>query len=152
MKTTSQNNPKTKSSKYGRLLYSHAMKEGYFKPATKEGYFGKFVDFEGGEQFKAPFSALYLVVRDDKPNGDKPHTHDFDEFLSFVGLDADNPEELGAEIEICLGEEQEKHLFNKTTTIYIPKGLKHLPLTFLKVHRPFLLAHLFLTPAYTRHD
>ena len=152
MKTSAPRNPRIKSSKYGHLVYDHAMKEGYFNLAKKEGYFGKYVDFEGGQQFKAPFSALYLVVRDDKPNGDKPHSHDFDEFLSFVGLDADDPESLGGEIEICLGEEQEKHFFNKTTTIYIPKGLKHLPLTFLKVDRPFLLAHLFITPTYTRQE
>lgn len=136
-KGTKQN----KSLKYDNLFLDHPV---------KEDYFGKYVNFEGGQQFKTPVSALYLVVRDTKPNGDTPHKHDFDEYLSFIGLEPDNPDYLGGDIELCLGEEQEKHYFNKSTTVYIPKGLKHLPLTFKKVEKPFLLVHLFFTPIYTR--
>jgi hypothetical protein len=132
-----------RANKYDQLFFQH--------PVMNE-WFGPYVNFEGGKVFNTPMSALYLVVRDDKSNSDTPHVHDFDEYLSFVGLDPDHPEYLGAEIDLCLGEEQEKHTFNKTTTIYIPKGLKHLPLTFRKIEKNFLLVHLFLTPAYTRKE
>jgi hypothetical protein len=118
----------------------------------KEEWFGKYINFEGGQQFHSKMSALYLVVRDDKSNGDTPHTHSFDEYLSFIGLDPDNPDYLGGEVELCLGEEQEKHIINKSTTVYIPKGMKHLPITFTKIEKPYLLAHLFLTDAYTRTE
>ena len=97
-------------------------------------------------------SAVYLIVRDDKANGDAPHTHDFDEYLSFIGLDPDNPDYLGGEADLCLGEEEEKHTINTSTTVYIPKGMKHLPLTFKRIDKPFVLAHLFLTDAYTRNE
>jgi hypothetical protein len=116
----------------------------------KEEWFGKYINFEGGQQFHSNMSALYLIVRDDKSNGDTPHVHNFDEYLSFIGLDPDNPDYLGGEVDLCLGEEQEKHTINKSTTVFIPKGMKHLPMKFKTIEKPFVLAHLFLTDAYTR--
>lgn len=118
----------------------------------EDEWFGKYIKFDGGQQFQANLSALYLVARDDKANGDTPHTHDFDEYLSFIGLDPDNPDYLGGEVALCLGDEQESHTIDKSTTVYIPKGMKHLPITFKKIDKPFLLAHLFLTDAYARNE
>ncbi|OGO07832.1 MAG: hypothetical protein A2Y92_04700 [Chloroflexi bacterium RBG_13_57_8] len=125
-------------------------KHHFHRHPVKEEWFGKYINFEGGQAFHSRMSALYVVIRDDKSNGDTPHTHDFDEYLSFIGLDADNPDYLGGEVDLCLGEEQEKHTINKSTTVYIPKGMKHLPITFKKIDKPFVLAHLFLTDSYTR--
>ena len=121
----------------------------FLQHPIKEEWFGKYINFEGGQQFHSKMSVLYLVVRDDKSNGDTPHIHDFDEYLSFIGLDPDNPDYLGGEIDLCLGEEREKHTINKSTTVFIPKGMKHLPITFKKIDKPFVLAHLFLTDFYT---
>ncbi|MDD5703638.1 MAG: hypothetical protein PHU23_16515 [Dehalococcoidales bacterium] len=143
MQESFQGDSKANPTKYGNLFFHHPV---------QEEFFGKYVRFEGGDQFNTPMSALYLIIRDDKSNSDTSHTHDFDEYLSFVGLDPDNPDYLGGEIEICLGEEQEKHYFNKSTSIYIPKGFKHLPLTFKKIYKPFMVVHLFLTPHYTKNE
>ena len=111
---------------------------------------GKFISFEGGPEFKSGFSALYIIIRDDTSGSDVPHTHEFDEYLSFIGLDPDNPDSLGGQAELCLGEELEKHIIKKSTTVFIPEGLKHLPIHFTKVDRPFVLAHLFVTPRYKK--
>ena len=66
--------------------------------------------------------------------GTEPHTHDYDEVIAFIGTDHDNPYDLGAEVELGLGDEI--HKITKTSLVFIPAGLKHGPLTFLKVYRP----------------
>ena len=48
---------------------------------------------------------------------DKPHVHDFDQVLLFAGSDMDDIGELGAEIELCLGEEMETHMITTTTAV-----------------------------------
>jgi hypothetical protein len=66
-----------------------------------------------------------------------PHVHPSDEALLFVGLDPDNPDYLGAEIEIAMGEEQEKHIFNTPTVVVAPGGFVHCPLITRKVEKPY---------------
>lgn len=66
-----------------------------------------------------------------------PHVHPNDECLLFVGLDPDNPDYLGAEIEIAMGEEQEIHVFNTPTVVVAPKGLVHCPLITRRVDKPY---------------
>lgn len=74
------------------------------------------------------------------------HTHGFDEVLCFIGTDPENPRDLGGEIEFHIGDE--KHTFNKTTTIYVPKGVPHCPFMHKRVDRPFLLVVFALTDKY----
>lgn len=66
--------------------------------------------------------------------GTEPHTHDYDEVIAFFGTNLDDPDDLGAEVELWL--EDEKHIIKKTSLVFVPAGLKHCPLTFLKVDRP----------------
>jgi len=66
--------------------------------------------------------------------GTEAHTHDYDEVIAFFGTDLDDPYDLGAEVELWLGDE--KHIITKSSLVFIPAGLKHSPLTFLKVDRP----------------
>ena len=51
-----------------------------------------------------------------------PHKHDFDHYLTFIGFNPDGLHNLGAEIELFLGEEQERFLITSPTTVFIPKG------------------------------
>jgi hypothetical protein len=74
------------------------------------------------------------------------HTHDFDEVLCFIGTDPEHPHDLGGEIEFHIGDE--KHTFDATTTIYIPKGLSHCPFIHKRVDRPFLLVVFALAKHY----
>jgi mannose-6-phosphate isomerase-like protein (cupin superfamily) len=79
-----------------------------------------------------------LVVRpspEDKPGG-KPHTHDWDEYLVFLGTKPEDPFDLGGEIEFWLG--GEKHLVTKSCAIFIPRGVPHCPLYTRRVERPFI--------------
>ena len=64
------------------------------------------------------------------------HTHNYDEIIVHFGMDPNNPEDLGAEIEICMG--GQPFLIKSTSAIYVPKGVKHGPLTWKKFERPHL--------------
>jgi hypothetical protein len=66
--------------------------------------------------------------------GTEPHTHDYDEVIAFIGTDHDDPYNLHAEVELGLGDEI--HKITRTCLVFIPAGLKHGPLTFLRVDRP----------------
>jgi hypothetical protein len=77
------------------------------------------------------------AVNPDRP----PHSHTFDELFVFLGSDRDNPDDLGGEVEFWLGEkaDTEKYHFTTSTSIFVPRGLVHLPMIFKNVRRPFLL-------------
>jgi hypothetical protein len=62
------------------------------------------------------------------------HAHDYDEIIAFFGTDLDDPKDLGAEVELWL--DDERHIITKSSLVYVPAGLRHCPLTFLKVDRP----------------
>ena len=55
------------------------------------------------------------------------HTHPEEEILIWVGFNPDNPYELGAEIEMGLGENDDRYIFSVPTVIIAPKGVPHLP-------------------------
>ena len=74
---------------------------------------------------------------------DKPHTHDTDELIGFFSNDADNPHDLGGEIEIWL--EGEKQLITKSCMIFVPAGMVHCPLILRRVDRPIF--HFTVVPA-----
>ncbi len=55
----------------------------------------------------------------------KPHTHDKDEIIGFIGTNVRNPRSLDAEIELWLGDE--KHISNQNLPCLCPKGFGALP-------------------------
>jgi len=63
-----------------------------------------------------------------------PHAHDFDEVVSFIGSDLDDPWDLGGEIELWL--EGEQHILTRSCLVMIPKGMMHCPLIIRRVDRP----------------
>jgi hypothetical protein len=81
---------------------------------------------------------------------DPPHKHDFDEYLFFIGGNPQNLGDLGAEIEVALGEEWEKYLITAPAIVYIPKGLLHCPIHVKKVDKPFLFGHVMPSAAYVK--
>ena len=64
------------------------------------------------------------------------HTHNYDEIVLHIGTDSENPEDLGAELEFIV--DGESIIINKTSALFIPKGVKHGPLTWKNVRRPHL--------------
>jgi hypothetical protein len=84
---------------------------------------------------------------------DKPHKHDFSQFLIFSGGDASDLVNLAGVIEMSLGEDigsMEKHVITKATAIYIPAGLYHCPLVFKEVTRPIALTDIYFSQKYER--
>ncbi|MCF6248443.1 MAG: hypothetical protein L3J69_13945 [Desulfobacula sp.] len=67
---------------------------------------------------------------------EQTHSHNFDTVSCFVGSDPKNPSNLGAVLEMQLGDE--KHMLTKTCVIFIPKGLSHCPLIHRRIDRPYL--------------
>jgi hypothetical protein len=75
----------------------------------------------------------------------KPHVHDYDEAIFFIGSDPRNFSDLGAEVEFAIGDEQEKHVFDKPTAVVIPKGVPHCPIVTRRIDRPYLCMAVSLT-------
>jgi hypothetical protein len=69
--------------------------------------------------------------------GVSAHAHPADEVLMFLGTDPDNVDSLGAEIEIDLGKEHERYLFDKSSAVLCPAGLPHAPIVTRWVDKPF---------------
>jgi hypothetical protein len=64
------------------------------------------------------------------------HTHDYDEIKLFIGTDWKNPEELGGEIEFMMEEQSLK--IERTSTLFVPRGVKHGSLIRKKYTQPYL--------------
>ncbi len=75
------------------------------------------------------------------PGGEFPHTaepnthtHEFDEVVTFIGSNVEDPYDLGGEIEIWL--EDEPQVLTRSSLLFIPKGMRHCPLIIRRVDRP----------------
>jgi hypothetical protein len=66
-----------------------------------------------------------------------------------MGADPDDLSVLGAELEIAMGEELEKHVFDTPTVVIAPKGLVHCPLTTKRVDKPYSFTAICLN---NEHD
>ena len=82
-----------------------------------------------------------------KPENMKQHTHDQDEYIGFVGCDYNNPLELGAEIEFWY--EDDKYIIDKSCVIFIPKLVRHAPMVYLKVDKPFFIFSTIPDPKHS---
>ena len=78
-----------------------------------------------------------------------PHTHKYPELMIHLGTDPDNPWDLGAEIEMHVGPEMEKHIVTRSTIIYLPADFIHGPFRILNVTRPFLKVTINQSPKHT---
>ena len=67
-------------------------------------------------------------------NHDEAHKHDYDEVIGFFGNDPERPNDLNAEVEFWL--EDEKYILEKSTLLWIPRGLTHCPLRVVSVKQP----------------
>ena len=123
--------------KYGK----HVIKEPF---VTIPHYTGPSILSHEGE-FDADVCMGYHCLANAEYKAERPHTHDYHELLCFIGGDPTNIEDFGAEIEICLGEEQEKHIITSTTVVSIPPGLVHCPLRVNRLDKPVVFLEISLT-------
>jgi hypothetical protein len=64
-------------------------------------------------------------------------SHAYGTVLGFFGINPDNQFELGAEVELLMGDKPEKHTFNKSVVVFVPAGMKYC-IAETKVNRPFI--------------
>jgi hypothetical protein len=64
----------------------------------------------------------------------KPHTHDFDEIIGFVGTNPDDINDLCGEVELWIDGKQ--NILNKSFMAFVPAGVMHCPLNILRAERP----------------
>lgn len=76
----------------------------------------------------------------------KEHVHDFDEVFGFYGTDPKDPKDLGGEIELWIG--GERHLLTKSCLVFVPRGVKHCPLTIRRIDRPVFMFTSGPSPKY----
>ena len=74
------------------------------------------------------------------------HVHDFDELVGFLGSNPEDKNDLGGVIEI--GINGELHRLTKSSIIFMPAGMKHLPLRIVELHRPILHFSVSMNPTY----
>lgn len=65
------------------------------------------------------------------------HVHPVDEALIFVGLDPNNINYLGTELEVGFGEEDERHLVKSPAVVLAPKNVIHCPFITRWVDKPY---------------
>jgi hypothetical protein len=78
-----------------------------------------------------------------------PHEHKNPEIYMHLGTDPDNPWDLGGEVEMCVGEEMEKHIITRSTIMCLPANFPHSPWRILKVTRPFIIIAAVQSTSHT---
>jgi hypothetical protein len=79
------------------------------------------------------------------------HTHDFWEYLYFIGTNPDDPHDLGDPIiEMAMGEECEKYAITVPTMVKLPPGFPHCPLEFKVIKKPVIFLQVMLVGEYTK--
>ena len=61
----------------------------------------------------------------------------YDEIILHIGGDPDDPEDLGADLEFCVGGQPLR--FNTTSALFIPRGLRHGPVKCLEYRKPHMV-------------
>lgn len=131
--------------KYGKYLTTEVVKEDTKKEGPRITSTRHLKNFGGGH-----LSIDCVYVTQPHLMISQPHKHEFAQYLSFFSANPNDPKDFDAEIEISLGEEQEKHVITKPTSAYIPAGLHHGPVNFVKINKPVLFLDIAVTGKYSR--
>ena len=87
---------------------------------------------------------------DNRPfGGHPPHIHKDAELLFHIGTNPADPMDLGAEVEMYMGPELERHVITRTCCIYIPPNFIHAPWRPLKITRPWIFIEVNQGPEHT---
>ena len=89
------------------------------------------------------FGWVYTMPEPNPPI--KEHIHDYEEMVLFIGRDHLHPEDLGSGVEFCVGGQPLS--FNTTSALYLPKNLKHGPITWNNVDKPHILMPIIIGAA-----
>ncbi|MBN2061162.1 MAG: hypothetical protein JW882_12185 [Deltaproteobacteria bacterium] len=111
-----------------------------------------YTTYSDDDVFKGSCYFASAFVSNDNPISEQDlHTHPYGTVMGFFGNNPDDQFNLGAEVEITMGKESEKHLFDQSTLVYVPPGLEH-RLTQCKVNRPFIFVEYASGPKLSQED
>lgn len=91
-------------------------------------------------------TAAILTPSDERTLWVPPHEHHYDELISWIGTNPDDPWDLGAELFMTI--EGEEHIITKTGSVYVPAGTEHCPLGWNWIKRPFVFTITFMSDRY----
>jgi hypothetical protein len=134
--------------KYSRYFLDQLPDEQRFKGFGKMPAMVAFTDNDIIEGSKY-FSVMVMGQEATKHPGHGPHIHQDPELLVALGTDMENPRDLGAKFEMCMGPELESHIVTQSTMIWIPARFVHAPFRVLEVTRPFLFIQCQYAPKLT---
>ena len=98
------------------------------------------------------FYFIHWVLPHEKPHmkvGHPPHIHSEAELLIHIGTDPDNPDDLGAEVELYVGPEQERHVITESTVVFLPPNFIHAPWKPVRIDRPWIFIEVNQGPSHT---
>jgi hypothetical protein len=131
---------KVNKTKYGHLI----LREAFKKHHQMEGLSA------GGDEMNANCILTHHVFY--KPEYILKEAHYHDDFMQILCFLGTNPMDVhdfgGAEIEMCFGEEEEKHIIKAPVIMPIPAGTYHGPLYVKKVPKPIIFLEIMLTRKY----
>ena len=129
------------TTKYGHYIVREPLHQGKTTPKERRLYFNpKQVPGLGCHiEYNCQVGPLEMVK--------KPHVHAYNEMLFFISTNPLDFKDFDAEVEIYLGEEQEKHIIHSSSMVFIPQGTPHGPLYFKKMNKPIILMTIYATDA-----
>jgi hypothetical protein len=77
-----------------------------------------------------------MKMPDRFPPSAKGHSHDYDEVIFNLGVDPNNPEDLGGEIEGFMGDA--KQIISRTSALFIPRNIVHGVTGWTRFERPHI--------------
>jgi len=87
---------------------------------------------------KGSFHFASSFVSNDNPlQQQNARSHPYGTVLGFFGIDPESQFELGAEVELLMGDKLEKQTFNRSAVVFVPAGMKYC-IAKTKVNRPFI--------------
>ena len=138
---TSSQEATNEGTKYGKYIVPELFK-------TIDYYTGKSYVAHNGELGGNITMAYHCLTR--PKLFDMTHAHDFQEVLCFFGGNPLDISDLGAEIEVQLGAEHEKHVITRSSCISIPANVPHCPLNIKRVDKPIVFLEISNSPTYPR--
>jgi uncharacterized RmlC-like cupin family protein len=102
-----------------------------------------------GAPFGLDFHVQYGVYQAPGYMGGKPyrpHKHDYNQVMFWLGADTGDMGDLGAEVELYLGEEGEKHMVTSTTAVAVPAGIPHFPANITRMDKRFIFMTVSCAP------
>lgn len=134
--------------------YSHLVKTAKIREDTRGLYHKPRIWMEGEDLEGSETNFSYGFIKEECTVHPKEGAivHPYDEALFFAGINTDDIFDLGAELSIVLGEEGEKHTFNKPTVVVIPAGTPHGPVTVENIDQPIAHYHVGLAPDYEAEE